>query len=236
MEVDLFKSLCARSKNPFILTSILASLGLAVCTVCTSASAQDVIEEFPSLKPHIYREPDSGFRFGFGVNPFVLVKDRMSFSFSLIQIHYQKSWLDWEILNTGFGLSISTRDEDRMQYFIFRTAPKVRLSSLISVGPLLGYEFVRFPEVKTRLQKGNFFTPIQEFSSDGLIFGGVLTQNFKFRSKYLIRLEQVFYKQNYSTGETQEGWEYIYLKDNIRQDKGSIKAGYVFGLGVSFIY
>lgn len=102
---------------------------------------------------------------------------------------------------------------------------------------MIGFEYVRFPEVKARQYRGNYFTPEEPLSSRGLIYGACASQTFKTKGDSLIRLNQLVYKQTYDVARTSNpGWNYYYSDNALNQDPSPIAAGVVIALEISFLY
>lgn len=206
----------------------------------TTAAKADFLDENPSLKKHIYREPRSSFWIGAGVGPVGFLENRAIHSLSAFQLHWNPGLLDWEIINVSLGLTSFAKESfTKARHFFFRSSPKLKIFGFLSFGPLIGYEFVSFPEIATKITKGGFQTPqFEPFSSRGAIYGVEVTQSFPFGESYQIRIAEVFYRQSYSTTVTSEGWDYLYDKPEIQNDPNRtlIKPSYVFLLEFSFLF
>ena len=198
---------------------------------------EDITQKFPHLNQYLFRETDTKIRFGFGIAPIEILKRRVAVSLSILQIHYITPTIDWELLNGSYGSTISGEANTKVNSFAFRTVPKLRLTETFSLGPMIGYEYVRFPDVKARQYRGNYFTPEEPLSSRGLIYGGCASQIIKTKGNSLIRLNQLVYKQTYDVSKTSnQGWSYYYSDNALNLDPSPIAAGIVFALEVSFLY
>lgn len=201
-----------------------------------SADTQDFVERYPSLGKFRFKEPAPNIYFGFGLAPLEIVNSKTAISFSFFQVHWFNRWVDWEVFNASFGMTFAGDSTSNIRKFAFRSVPKFRVNPMFSFGPVIGYEFISFPEVDVRLEKESQFTPIDSFSSRGLIYGGAVSENFKFRDRYVIKATQFAYKQTYSTSHSQEGWNYVFLDANQNQRSAPVSAGWVYGIEFSFLF
>jgi hypothetical protein len=157
---------------------------------------------------------------------------------SAFQLHWKKNWLDIEIINLTIGLSSINKDSfSSMRWFTARSSVKVFLFDFISIGPLLGFEWVNFSDITVRLVKAGYQTPILEYSSGGLIYGGVFSQTFKIAPEKWIRISELFYMQTYRTDQTFNGWVYFYQNGTLQADPAhaAIAPSPVFMIEVSFL-
>lgn len=199
-------------------------------------AAPSFLDENPSLKKYIYREPDTHFYFGFGASPVTVFHNRFGFDVSVFQIHYMSPSLDWEIFNAAFGFTLPDTNGIAARSYTFRTVPKWRLGKTLSVGPLLGYEFVSFPTVTAYLEK-SLFTPVSyPFSAGGPIYGFAISETFDAGSDYKFKINELGYMQNYSTTGTSNGWKYYYDQSSLNADQSPIAPGWVFSFEFSFLY
>jgi hypothetical protein len=213
--------------------------GILALALVTPFSAQAITfeEEFPNLKKFVFSENKSNIFFGIGISPLGIVKNKAGFGLSIFQIHYIKGNLDWEMVNASFMSTASDVAETNFKSFTFRTAPKFKLFRILSAGPLLGIEFVNYPDISAKIGNGTFFTKPEPFSSRGLIYGAALSETFNI-GKYTIKANQLLYKQNYSTTEAfVDGWNYYYEgRADLNLDPTPIAGGWVFMLEFSFLY
>ena len=217
---------------------ILRLLWLASLTLSMSARG-DFLAEFPGLTQFVHREPRSQFYFGFGVSPVGIVDNRIIHSFSAFQCHYIDGLLDFEMFNATIALSsVSKEGFSSSRQLAFRSSPKLLLFGFLSVGPLLGYEYVSFPDVTSRLVKGSFATPYEPFSGQGLVYGAVVSQSFDFGDAYKIKLTQSLYRQTYDTHQTGTGWTHQFERRELEMDpdRTLIKPSLVFQLEVAFLF
>lgn len=196
----------------------------------------NITDEFPSLKKYTFREKDTSFYLGVGVSPISLLSNQILFTANVFELHYIKSQWDFELLTASFGMSVSSSAGLNSNHFTLRTAPKYRINHTLSIGPLLGWEFVSFPNITARFYKGDLFSPDQPFSGNGLIYGGEANENFSIGSDYFLKISQVCYKQTYSVTQTPEGWTYYYDRPDIQANPSTIGPGWVFMLEVSLLY
>jgi hypothetical protein len=214
---------------------LLAFLFLLPSSACFAADS--VIDTYPGLEKFVSTERASNIYFGFGVNPFNLVCNKVGFSASVIQIHWIKDNYDFEIFNGSFGSAFG-KDYGSEQYFLLRTSPKYRIFKNISIGPLAGIEFVSFPDVQDELTKNNYFTQPVNFSSVGAVYGFSVAETFNIGTSgsTLLRVSESLYKETYSTVGTKNGWNYYYLSNALNADASPIAATTVFLLEVSYLF
>ena len=194
------------------------------------------LNAFPQLKPYVYEEPPSGFYLGVGLSPVGMLKDRFMLTLDMFQLHWMNEKWDVEILNASYSVTRAQSAAVQSTQFTARASAKYRFFKNFSVGPLIGYEFVSFPNITAQLRKGNLFSPSEPFSSRGIIYGGMLTETFTMGKGYLLQINELAYKQTYSTTQTAEGWNYYYNDASIRNDPTQIEAGFVMMIEASFLY
>jgi hypothetical protein len=222
----------------FTFKALLSALvSLSVATILGSHRAEaSILETHAHLKDYLFEEPKSNFYLGFGLTPVGLLRGRMLFAANFFQLHWLSGMWDLELLNASFGFTSTQQTTLQSNHFVFRTAPKVKLFKLISLGPVLGYEFVSFPEVKSRLFKNQFATPTEPFSSGGVIYGFMASETFTYKDDYLIKVNQLVFKQNYSTEKTLEEWYYLYDRADLRADKTPIEGDLVFMIEIALLF
>lgn len=211
---------------------------LIILFIITSVLKANITDEYPELKKHLFVEPKSNFKLGLGVVPLGANANHVYHALSAFQLHWKKNWLDIEILNLTIGLSSINKDSfSSMRWFTARSSFKVFLFDFISIGPLIGFEWVNFSDITVRLVKGGYQTPILEFSSGGLIYGGVLSQTFKIGKDKLIKISELFYVQTYGTQQTFNQWVYFYQNGALQADPShaAIAPSPVFMLEVAFL-
>lgn len=209
-------------------------LFVALSFSCLNAHA-NFLDTYPHLEKFLFRERPSHISLGFGVSPFTLFKNKAGFSVSLFQVHYRNGLLNWEVFHGSFGLAIADKPENSIRVFTFRTSPRLKLSNAIAIGPLVGYEFITFPDISARLHNASLFTPSEPFSSRGLIYGLAVTQEFRIGERYSLRAMESVYRQSYSTTSV-DGWSFYFDKTGSGFDVGNIAPGTVFALELSFLY
>ncbi|PWU19021.1 MAG: hypothetical protein C5B49_06405 [Bdellovibrio sp.] len=230
------------SATPSVTPSAAPSAAPSVTSSASSVSAKshepDVpfLESFPQLKDYIYQEPASKFYLGLGGSPLGILKDREMFTVNFFQFHYfGESW-DFEIFNASFGFTHAQNATFQANYFTFRTTPKYRISEIFSIGPILGFEFVSFPNIGSHLNNGQLETKEEPFSSRGAIAGVMLTETFKMGQKNLLQISQLAFKETYSTTQSPDHWHYIYDESSLNADPTLIGAGLLVMLEVSYLY
>lgn len=210
-----------------------------LCLAASAARAATFVETYPALQAHRLKEPRGPVSFGVGISPISLVQGKALHALSAFQVHYIDSWLDDEIINLKMGLtSISGVSNAGSRHVLLSTAPKLRLSSFLSVGPMLGYEFVSFPEVTAILKKGGLQTQSAPFSASGIVYGVAVSQMFPLSNGLNLKISELFFKQTYATDRTSEGWEYQFDRPEIENDseKTAIKPGYVLMLEIALLF
>ena len=197
---------------------------------------QSIVDAYPVLQKFIFTERASNTYIGFGLSPITIVNSKLAFSLNLFQVHYIAGLWDIELLSVSYGFSFGANQAVNSDFFVFRTMPKFKLFNNISIGPLIGLEFVSFPGLQVQLNKNNFFTPSEAFSTSGFIMGASISETFNI-GNYLLKVSQIGYKETYSYTGTKNGWAY-YFPDNsdINQDPTPIKPSFVIVLELSFLY
>ena len=141
------------------------------------------------------------------------------------------------MFSVTFAMSLDSTDTDKSRNFVFRTVPKYRFSKTFSAGPLLGYEFVTFPNLESQIYNGTLATPQEDFSSRGFVYGGVLSETFPFSKDVTFKLNQVVYQETYSTTNAPaNGWTYQFSNPVYNSSQSPIKPGTVFLLEFSVLY
>jgi hypothetical protein len=205
---------------------------MAIAATCRG----DLVEEFPSLKKYTFREKESTLYLGFGISPLSLLGNQLFFTADIFELHFIRSYFDLELVNASFGVSLASNSSMNSKHFTFRTSPKYRVTPTISVGPMVGWEFVSFPGVTDQLYKNNFSAPDEPFSSQGFVFGGEANENFSIGSDYFLKVSQLVYKQTYSVTQTPDGWTYLFDDPNLQANPNTIGPGWVFMLEFSLLY
>jgi hypothetical protein len=194
-------------------------------------------KQYPALGNYVFDEPASRVLIGFGIGPFGIIRNNMAFSANLFQFHWVNPWLDWEVFSVSYAMTLNTSDPTASKQFTFRTIPKYRINSTFSIGPLLGYELVTFPNLGSQIYNGTLATPQESFSSRGLVYGGAVSETFPLNKDLKIKLNELVYQETYSTTNAPEnGWSYRYSTPGLNQNQGPINPGTVFLLEFSILY
>jgi len=202
------------------------------------ASAVSFLESYPSLEKLVFVEPDSNFVLGFGIAPVGVAADRYYSSVSALQLHWITELWDIELFNASFGMS---KGQDRYSSSInytFRTSPKIRVFERLSVGGVVGMEYISFPDVDSKLVSGQYSTPTEPFSSMGPVYGIALSEMFEYKTTKYLKINQVAYKQSYSTKKSKDGWTYKYSRDELENDpeRKAIAPAWVIAVEFSLLY
>jgi hypothetical protein len=204
--------------------------------VSRPAAALSFLEQYPDLKKYLYREPQSHLYMGLGVSPLSILKSSVYFTANIFQVHWINRWVDIEFFSASFGTTIGQTSYASSTHFTVRSAPKYRINDLLSVGPVVGYEFVEFPNLNARLFKGTLFSPMEPFSSQGWIFGGAVSETFHYSKDYIFKVVELVYQQTYPTDHTSEGWNFFYDQTSLNSNASPIQGGTVFMIEFSILY
>ena len=198
----------------------------------------EFLKENPSLNKFIYETPHSNIYIGVGITPLAMTDNRFVFSGSIFQLHYINNIWDIEIFNASLGLNIAENSMYSSYHFIFRTAPKIKVNKNLSVGVILGWELVSFPNVNKKEYKDGYFTPMEPFSSSGGILGAIISQEFRYYDHYLIKISGFLHYEFYSVEETRYSWKYWFEEKEIEldPDKSAIAPGFIGGLELSILF
>lgn len=202
----------------------------------TAPLEQTFLEKYPHLKENLFVEPNSNLYLGFSLGLLGVLKDRMYFSANFFQVHYISGLVDWEVFSASYGTTTANPSYVQSNHFVFRSIPKYRFNDWFSVGPLVGYEFVSFPEVKAVLYDGTYQTKSEPFSSAGLIYGFGASQNFTTEAGTKMRLNELVYKETYSTKDAGRGWSYLYDNADLRNDSTPIDAGVMLMIELGMMF
>lgn len=226
---------------PWLPALLLAAGAETSVRAAETAPSAPFLERFPGLKPLLFDEPRSSLYMGFGATPFSFAKNRYFFGASFLQIHFITGSWDIEALNLGVTFTIPQESYSKSRHFTLRSAPKLELIRGFSIGPVVGMEFVSFPEIRARVTKSSYASPFEAFSSSGLIYGAMLSQNVRLGpegSGKLLKINQVFYRQTYSPTEAGNGWAYNFEQTDLEADaeKAPIRPDSVFLLEFAFLF
>jgi hypothetical protein len=196
----------------------------------------EFLEEFPHLTQQIYLPPRSPFLFSLSLGLLGLLKDRMLFTLNFFQLHHMSDNWDHELLSVSYGSTTTKPSYIQSHHFTFRTSPKWRVINAVSIGPLLGYEYVSFPQIQAQLRKGIYQTDLVSFSTKGAIYGLMVSENIKLDSGSIVRVSQMAYKQTYSTTKGEHDWSYNYEISSLRKDTTPIEGGTVLLLELGIMF
>lgn len=202
----------------------------------TTSFSEKFLEKFPHLKQHIFVEPETNFYFGFSIAPLGILRDRMMLTANFFQIHYLSHFLDLELFSVSYAMTLTQPSYLQSNHFIFRMTPKFRIGKIVSLGPLIGYEFVSFSQITSKLRKNNYETKPEAFSTKGVIYGIGINENFDLESGRKLKISQILYNQSYSTEHSDYNWSYYYDLQTLNSDKGPIAAGFVVLLEIGLLF
>jgi len=220
----------------FILFTFFAKNIFASEASANVIGEQTFLDKYSHLKENLYQEPESGFYLGLSAGVLGVVSNNMFFSLNFFQLHYMSDRWDNELFSATFGMTTSSAAYLQSNHFLFRTIPKYRWNSFLSLGPLLGYEYVSFPNISVTIYKNGLTTQPEPFSSSGPIYGFAVSQNFKMDSGTKIKVTELLFQENYSTTSAGSGWSYLYANQALRADTSTIQSGTVFAIEVGFYY
>jgi hypothetical protein len=213
---------------------------IAVTASASLARAESIMETYPDLEKFTYAEKSSKTYFGFGISPVAIIGSRIGFSLDLFEVHYIKDRWDIEAFSASFGTAFGAADGSE-QFFLFRAAPKYRVLKNVSIGPLVGLEFVSFGNVQERLNKyvqsnDDLFAPSEKFTSTGVIYGASICETFNFGKSDLIKINEMIYKETYGYLGTNNGWQYNFNDQALNTDPSPLAPSSVFMIEISFLY
>ena len=203
----------------------------------TKGSSGTFVDDHPVLKDYVSEEHHSNFSVGMGIIPIGFMKNRLFFGVDLFEINYSNRYLDWNILDTILGFGLSQGGENG-KYVMLMTQPKFRVTQGISVGFLLGYEFVSFPSVQSvvTVQSNGFSTPSSSFGTSAPIYGLSASETIKAFDSSKLKVSQMFFKETYSTTQPVAGATYDFSPTSSSFDPTSIQASTVFMIELSFMF
>ena len=214
---------------------ILFALGLIIYSP-KALAGKSFLQSFPNLRKYVYKPPSSGFYLGLGVSPVGILRDRFVFSADFFSVHYIDHNWDWELLNASYGVTRAQPSELGSTSFIFRSTIKFRVTRVISGGPLIGYEYISFPQVGSRIYRSPYATPDEPFSSEGPIYGGMVSETYRLKKNYLLQISEIAFQETYSVTKTAQNWNYLYDDPILNANPQLIGASTVTMIEVSFLY
>lgn len=205
-----------------------------------------LFEKHPALNKYLFEESPSRFTVGFGVTPVSLMKDKFYFGLNVFQVHWMSESVDWQILSAGVGFGFAQTGEARSRHASLRTAPMLRLMDFLSVGPVLGYEVLVFPNLQAKLRQDIAVLPLQSepepFSTHGIVLGVMASQRLPLEDGRTVRFSQILARQSYFTNRARrEGWVYNFAPGNatspdFREAPDSIRPSLTLTLEVSLLF
>jgi hypothetical protein len=203
----------------------------------SARGAGSFIEDHPLLKEYRFKEPASNIFFGFGASPLSITNNGVLVSVSAFQLHYVKNEFDIELISANLGFSLTNSNLTVSRKIIVRTVPKIKISSVLSIGPVFGAEFVNFPNVNTKVYSGSKITPSYvPFSQVGYIFGVGASQTFVLSEEFKLRLNEFLYQENYSTTTASNNWSFYYQDSGLQSSTAPIQASTVVALEFCLLF
>lgn len=223
-----------------VMKNVLISF-VILCTgwaaLLSGVAQADLFETYPNLKDMVYKPEESNWKFGLGISPIGILKNRFSTGLSLFQLHWIRGIFDIELFNATFFVTQSSNAASNANSFAFRMAPKIRVLGLASIGPLVGFELVSFPNIESRLNKDKYYSPYEKFSSSGIVYGASVSEMIEL-SGVTIKINQNVYRQTYSVVKSREGWTYDFKNPELRptDQRESLTAGTLFNIEIAFLF
>lgn len=210
----------------------------------TTAPIAQFTKDYPSLEKFIFEPPKSNFFLGYGFVPIGVIDKKTYFAVNMFQLHYITSLWDHEIFSFSLGKISSNNKFAEANNFVVRTIPKINVLTLfkdvqISLGPILGYEYIKFNNVKTQLRKNDYVTNKDDLSSGAFITGLALTETFNYKGNK-IKVSQMMIKQNYSIKKVNYGWTHDYSDTSpeaeSEENQSVMKANTIYMIEVSYLF
>jgi hypothetical protein len=207
-----------------------------------------LMKEYPELKKFRFEEPKAGIYLGVGASPIAMIGSKIMFSVNLFQVHYMSKLWDIEILSASIGQVITSNEFADSKHFTLKFSPKFILMNIfetgtLSIGPVIGYEAVKFPSIKARKTRpGSNGEPLSTkydvLTGSGMIFGGVMSETFSLRKGRKFKVSQYFYTQNYDVRATNKGLKYEYENPSVStpENLAEIEADSVFLLDFAYLF
>jgi hypothetical protein len=195
------------------------------------------LETYPHLAPLMRSDFVSQLHLSASLSPFRTVGSKVGFGIAPVALHYRNGWLDLELfqLSLGFyflgGESISNHVT-----FQIRTAPKIQLSSSVSLGPLVGFEYMTFNAVKARIFKNNLYSELEPYSVSGFIWGGLICERFLLKESLWLQIQQTVYVQKFNPNSSYYGWAYDFEQNTLNQDASILQPKLVFLIEVGLFF
>ncbi|OFZ39868.1 MAG: hypothetical protein A2504_17570 [Bdellovibrionales bacterium RIFOXYD12_FULL_39_22] len=187
----------------------------SIIFMSNNARAQSAfLTQYPHLKKFLYLEPSPHLFLGLGLSPLGLVQSKVYFSANLFQLHFIENNWDFEIFSASIGKTSAQSSSAQSDHFTIRSSPKYKIYGVVSAGPVIGLEFVRFPNLQSRLYKGGWTTPLETFSTSGSFYGLAISENIDIGDHYILKISQLLYKQGYSIKKTHNNWQYLLFDSN----------------------
>lgn len=204
-----------------------------------------IILEYPELKKFLYIPPKASVYVGLGVAPISLMGSKLFFSMSLFQVHFINDDWDIEIFSASIGQARSDKSFANSRHFTGRFSPKYIFMNIfdtgkVSVGPMIGMEYVQFSSVQTKKVKDGFTTDkYEDLTASGYIYGISFSQTFTLSKDRKFKISEMFYKQTYNVKDGEYGWVYDPQDDAVfdggpNQDEISKKS--VFMIEFAFLF
>jgi hypothetical protein len=200
----------------------------------------------PQLKKYLFQEPKPPVYYGVGISPITIMNSKMYISANLFQFHWIKYPWDIEAISASMGMTVSQAGYASSRHFIFRSSPKYQIFGIISAGPLVGIEYIRFSKIMARMYHDRWVTPYDTFTTSGHIYGLEISETipmnfaipFTSKDQYLVKINQIVYKQNYSTDKAPFNWDWYYRDRQLREkaNRSEFEPGTVYAIEFCILF
>ena len=192
--------------------------------------------QYPHLKDNVYKEPESHLHLGISGGLIGFVANRIFFSANFFQVHYITENWDNELFSTAYGSTTTQPSNVKSDHFIFRTVPKYRFNKYVSLGPLLGYEYISFPNISAVQVQNGKSTRSEPFSTYGTIYGVSAAETFSLEGGSLLRITEIVYQETYSVTSAGGGWTYQYNVPALNTSQSTIAPGVVTSIEIGILF
>ncbi len=210
---------------------------LALIFQTASPALADFLDDFPALKSFIKPESSTHFQLGFGIIPFVDSGSKAGMGVIPFSATVRSSFLEWNFLTASavFGFLGQGSQNNRVTVE-FRTAVKIRITETFSIGPVIGGEFLTFPDISAKLYRNNLASNSEPFSVNGWVVGVIASQNLGLWPNLSLQINESYVLQKYDPVKLQWGWKPVFDASNLNQDPSSLAATPSFRIEICLLY